>query len=51
MVADETTDALISWTTDGDCFKVTDPVELARVVLPVYFKHGNWHSFVRQLNM
>ncbi|KAJ2462815.1 Flocculation suppression protein, partial [Coemansia sp. RSA 2322] len=51
MVADASTDKLISWTTDGDCFKVTDPMEFARDVLPSYFKHGNWQSFVRQLNM
>ncbi|KAJ2817398.1 Flocculation suppression protein [Coemansia sp. 'formosensis'] len=51
MVADGSTDKLISWTADGDCFKVTDPSEFARIVLPAYFKHGNWPSFVRQLNM
>ncbi|KAJ2734511.1 Flocculation suppression protein [Coemansia sp. BCRC 34962] len=51
MVADGNTDNLISWADDGDCFKVTDPTEFARVVLPAYFKHGNWPSFVRQLNM
>ncbi|KAJ2338623.1 Flocculation suppression protein, partial [Coemansia sp. RSA 2671] len=51
MVADGNTDNLISWADDGACFKVTDPTEFARVVLPAYFKHGNWPSFVRQLNM
>ncbi|KAJ2380274.1 Flocculation suppression protein, partial [Coemansia sp. RSA 2603] len=51
MVADSTTDCLISWVAEGDCFKVTDPVGFSRNVLPVYFKHGNWQSFVRQLNM
>ncbi|KAJ1723168.1 Flocculation suppression protein [Coemansia erecta] len=51
MVADSTTDSLISWVAEGDCFKVTDPVGFSRNVLPVYFKHGNWQSFVRQLNM
>ncbi|KAJ2719296.1 Flocculation suppression protein [Coemansia sp. Benny D115] len=51
MVSDAGTDALISWTADGDCFKVTDPMDFSREVLPVYFKHGNWQSFVRQLNM
>ncbi|KAJ2020705.1 Flocculation suppression protein [Coemansia sp. S680] len=51
MVADGSTDKLISWTAEGDCFKVTDPAEFARIVLPAYFKHGNWPSFVRQLNM
>ncbi|KAJ2711197.1 Flocculation suppression protein [Coemansia spiralis] len=51
MVADAGTDSLIAWTADGDCFKVTDPPDFSREVLPVYFKHGNWQSFVRQLNM
>ncbi|KAJ1885876.1 Flocculation suppression protein, partial [Coemansia sp. IMI 209127] len=51
MVSDESTDALIAWSAEGDSFKVTDPVAFARKVLPVYFKHGNWQSFVRQLNM
>ncbi|KAJ2615066.1 Flocculation suppression protein [Coemansia sp. RSA 1365] len=51
MVADSDTDNLISWTTEGDCFKVTDPPEFSQTVLPSYFKHGNWQSFVRQLNM
>ncbi|KAJ2866788.1 Flocculation suppression protein [Coemansia erecta] len=51
MVSDQSTDALIAWSGEGDSFKVTDPVTFARKVLPVYFKHGNWQSFVRQLNM
>ncbi|KAJ2839279.1 Flocculation suppression protein [Coemansia erecta] len=51
MVCDSDTDTLISWTAEGDCFKVTDPAEFSRVVLPLYFKHNNWQSFVRQLNM
>ncbi|KAJ1888678.1 Flocculation suppression protein [Kickxella alabastrina] len=51
MVSDTNTDKLISWASDGDCFKVTDPMEFSREVLPAYFKHGNWQSFVRQLNM
>ncbi|KAJ2078720.1 Flocculation suppression protein [Coemansia sp. RSA 988] len=51
MVADPDTDKLISWTAEGDCFKVTDPPEFSQTVLPSYFKHGNWQSFVRQLNM
>ncbi|ORX68575.1 winged helix DNA-binding domain-containing protein, partial [Linderina pennispora] len=51
MVSDSKTDQLISWTADGDSFQVMDPMELSQEILPLYFKHGNWQSFVRQLNM
>ncbi|KAJ1939219.1 Flocculation suppression protein [Linderina macrospora] len=51
MVNDSKTDRLISWTEHGDSFQVMDPMELSQSVLPQYFKHGNWQSFVRQLNM
>ncbi|KAJ1924716.1 Flocculation suppression protein [Tieghemiomyces parasiticus] len=42
---------LIRWSRCGSKFAVTNHNELARKILPQYFKHGNWQSFVRQLNM
>jgi hypothetical protein len=39
----------ISWVEQGRSFVVWKPVELARDLLPLHFKHYNF-SFVRQLN-
>jgi hypothetical protein len=39
----------ISWAEQGRSFMVWKPVELARDLLPLHFKHYNF-SFVRQLN-
>ncbi|GAB5592433.1 Flocculation suppression protein [Umbelopsis nana] len=51
IVGDEDIQHLISWSKDGDVFSVKNPTEFARTILPQYFKHNNWQSFVRQLNM
>jgi hypothetical protein len=51
MLEDESIQSLISWAQSGDVFCVFNPPEFSRVVLPQYFKHNNWQSFVRQLNM
>ncbi|KAI8378904.1 HSF-type DNA-binding-domain-containing protein [Blakeslea trispora] len=51
MVDDEATQDLITWTGSGDQFTVFNNTEFSRAVLPRYFKHCNWSSFVRQLNM
>ncbi|RWW34363.1 hypothetical protein GW17_00000884 [Ensete ventricosum] len=50
MVEDGTTDEVISWGMEGTSFVVWKPVEFARDLLPVHFKHNNFSSFVRQLN-
>ncbi|GAA6006086.1 hypothetical protein JCM11491_002027 [Sporobolomyces phaffii] len=42
---------LIAWTDDGRAFTVFHPTEFARAVLPQFFKHSNFASFIRQLNM
>ncbi|GAN00823.1 winged helix DNA-binding domain-containing protein [Mucor ambiguus] len=42
---------LISWSDRGDLFSVSNPTAFSKSVLPQYFKHNNWQSFVRQLNM
>lgn len=50
LVDDPTFDDLISWNDDGSTFVVWRPAEFARDLLPKYFKHNNFSSFVRQLN-
>ncbi|TVY32788.1 Heat shock factor protein [Lachnellula subtilissima] len=46
----ENTD-LIRWSDRGDSFIVVDEDEFAKTLIPELFKHNNYASFVRQLNM
>ncbi|KAL5994492.1 hypothetical protein ACLOJK_024544 [Asimina triloba] len=41
---------IISWNDQGTGFVVWSPDLLSRVLLPRYFKHNNFSSFIRQLN-
>ncbi|XP_010530513.1 PREDICTED: heat stress transcription factor B-4 [Tarenaya hassleriana] len=50
LVDDPTTDQIVSWGDDDSTFVVWRPPEFARDLLPNYFKHNNFSSFVRQLN-
>ncbi|KAK9291307.1 hypothetical protein L1049_019252 [Liquidambar formosana] len=50
LVDDRTIDDVISWNEDGTTFIVWNPTEFAKDVLPKFFKHNNFSSFVRQLN-
>ncbi|KAL1409947.1 Flocculation suppression protein [Vanrija albida] len=53
MLEDEkiTSSRLLFWSEDGTSFVCPNPTEFSKDVLPNYFKHNNWQSFVRQLNM
>lgn len=42
---------LIRWTDNGTAFIVLNEDEFARTVIPEFYKHNNFASFVRQLNM
>ncbi|KAM3141493.1 hypothetical protein pb186bvf_006357 [Paramecium bursaria] len=42
---------IISWNNEGNAFLVYNTNELASKVLANYFKHKNYPSFLRQLNM
>nr|GMC85102.1 heat shock factor protein hsf8 [Ipomoea batatas] len=50
MVDDPSTDKIVSWSPTNNSFVVWDPPEFAKDLLPKYFKHNNFSSFVRQLN-
>lgn len=50
MVDDPSTDQIVSWSRGGSSFVVWDPHAFSTSLLPRYFKHNNFSSFVRQLN-
>ncbi|KAJ7297561.1 hypothetical protein O6H91_16G055700 [Diphasiastrum complanatum] len=50
MIDDPNTDDIVSWSSRSNSFIVWSPPELATSILPNYFKHSNFSSFVRQLN-
>ncbi|OAY33785.1 heat shock factor protein HSF24 [Manihot esculenta] len=50
LVDDPSTDDVISWNETGTTFVVWKTADFARDLLPNYFKHNNFSSFVRQLN-
>lgn len=50
MVEDPETDPIVSWSPSRDSFIVWDSHEFSKILLPNFFKHSNFSSFIRQLN-
>ncbi|KAI3442007.1 HSF_DOMAIN domain-containing protein [Psidium guajava] len=50
IVDDPTTNHVISWSKGNNSFVVWDAHAFAISLLPRYFKHSNFSSFIRQLN-
>eukprot|EP00250_Pteridium_aquilinum_P008947 c18329_g1_i1 orf=3-1256(-) len=50
MVEDPHTNAIISWSSTNNSFVVWEPSIFSRCLLPHFFKHNNFSSFVRQLH-
>lgn len=50
MVDDPLTDHIVSWSHNNRSFIVWNPPEFSGELLPRFFKHNNFSSFIRQLN-
>ena len=51
ILSDITYNEIIHWDTDGKRIIITDVINLCNTILPKFYKHHNYSSFVRQLNM
>ncbi len=51
FIQNDNFDDLVSWLDGGNGFQILNASRFSDEVLPIYFKHKNLASFIRQLNM
>jgi hypothetical protein len=51
MLSESSLSGTVSWSEDGSEFIIYNTNEFSEKILPLYFKHSNFASFIRQLNM
>jgi len=51
IVDEKKYDSIITWTEDGEKFIIKKLSDFSEIILPKFFKHNNFSSFIRQLNM
>lgn len=51
MLQDPTAEPYVCWSVTGESILIIDPPRFSSQILPRYFKHSNFASFVRQLNL
>jgi heat shock transcription factor 1 len=51
MVSNPEIISIVSWSDCGNSFIIHSLPDFSEIILPKYFKHSNFPSFIRQLNM
>eukprot|EP00298_Acanthocystis_sp_HF-20_P002290 c12715_g2_i1.p1 GENE.c12715_g2_i1~~c12715_g2_i1.p1 ORF type:complete len:338 (-),score=36.62 c12715_g2_i1:65-1078(-) len=51
LVDDPSLRGIVRWSDKGDGFYILDQSNLTQLILPRFFRHSNYQSFVRQLNL
>ena len=51
LLEDQSVNHIVRWSEKGNTFIIKNKQLFCKDILPKYFKHSNFTSFVRQLNM